>query len=87
LLLAGDCANFTPTPEETTIQRQSLGAIKTSQLLPMTGYNPHVIAGMTKTSILTLLSQRKLALTATNMNLHYKIIGAPKKLTRAASLS
>jgi hypothetical protein len=45
----------------------------------MNNYTPLVISRNDKNKQLTLLSQRKLALTAINKPLHYKIIGAPKK--------
>jgi hypothetical protein len=64
-----DCANFTATPEETTHQRQPLLVQFKQQanpLLSMHNYTPLLISGNDISKQLTLLSQRKLALTARN---------------------
>jgi hypothetical protein len=54
-------------------------------LLYMHNYTPLVISGNDKNKQLTLLSQRKFALTARNTLfafLKYKIIGAPKRFKK-----
>jgi hypothetical protein len=56
-------------------------------LLSMSNYIPLLISRNDKNKQLTLLGQRKLALTAINNFLHYKIIGAPKKFKNSYSLS
>jgi hypothetical protein len=65
-----DCENFTPTPEEQQpIQRQLLLVQYKQQANPhlsIHNYNPLVISRNDKNKQLTLLSQRKLALTARN---------------------
>jgi hypothetical protein len=67
-----DCANFTPTPEENyypVIQRQPLLVPYKQQANPILTMNnniPLVISWNDKNKQLTLLCQRKLALTARN---------------------
>jgi hypothetical protein len=56
-----DCANFTPTPEEHNQYKQ-----QANPLLSIHNYTPLVISRNDKNKQLTLLSQRKLALTARN---------------------
>jgi hypothetical protein len=50
----------------------------------MNNYSSLVISRNDNNKQLTLLSQRKLALTPINKLLHYKIIGAPKKFFNRA---
>ncbi len=51
-------------------------------LLSMNNYTPLMISENDKNKQLTLLSHRKLALTARNTFLRYKIIGAQKKFPK-----
>jgi hypothetical protein len=71
-LLPIGCANFTPTPEENyyTVQRQLLIVQykhQANKLLSMNNFTPLVISRNDKIKQLTLLSQRKPALTARNL--------------------
>jgi hypothetical protein len=61
-------------------------AIQAARLLSMHIYTPIEISRNDKNKRQTLLSQRKLALTVRNTFLHYKIIGASKKLKNGAVL-
>jgi hypothetical protein len=67
------------------IQRQPLleqYKQQANRILSINKYTPLVIRVNNKNKQLTLLSQRKLALTARNTLLCYKIIGAHKKILR-----
>jgi hypothetical protein len=64
-----DCANFMPTPEENTNSAPTTIIAIQAQANPrlsMNNYTPHVISRNDKNKQLTLLRQRKLALSARN---------------------
>ncbi len=77
------CANFMPTPRRKTTNAAptTLGAIQAACQFTLHNYTPLMISWNVKNKLLTLLSQRKLALTARNtlFALRVKIIGTPKK--------
>jgi hypothetical protein len=78
-----DCTTFKPTPEENDQYDAptTLSAIQTACQFTFINeqFYSLVISGDDKNKQLTLLSQCKLALTARNTLLHYKIIRALKK--------
>jgi hypothetical protein len=82
-LAGGLCKFYANARGKLTIQRQPLYVQYKQQanpLLSMNSYTPLVISRHDKNKQLTLLSQRKLALTAKIHFLRYKlIIGTPKK--------
>ncbi len=60
----------------------TLSAIQAASQSTFINAQLYSIYSNNKNKQLTLLSQRKLALTARNTLLHYKIIGAPKKFKK-----